>query len=164
MNATDTPVDKKPLAQCSVDEFIKALASAAVLPGAGAAGGVALALAAACAGKAVAITRRHDEGNTLLAYLQTQLADLAASALILAENDALHFRRQLESADPAAASALLHTDLTVLDTCAALDSLLDNNARYIAENMRGDWEAAKALNHACRIIHEGNVQELRERT
>ena len=161
MNPTDLPIEKKPLMHCTVGEFLHVLASDAMLPGAGAAGGMALALAAACAGKAVAITRRHGD-STVLAYLQTQLADLTASALVLAENDALQFKRQLESDDPAEASALLRTDLTILDACSTLDKLLNDNGHHIADNMTGDWNAARALSHACRVIHEENVRGLKD--
>ena len=156
----DTPIETKPLAQCSIEEFLRVLASDAVLPGAGAAAGVALALATACAAKAIAITRRHADSTTL-AYLQTQLTDLTATALVLAENDALQFREQLETADAVAANALLRTDLSMLEACSTLDKLLDDNKQYIANNMTGDWDAARALNRACRVIHEGNIRELK---
>jgi hypothetical protein len=147
----DAPIEKKPLEHCSLGEFLRVLASDATLPGAGAAGGIALALAAACAGKAVAITRHHAD-STALVYLQTQLADLSASALVLAENDALQFKHKLVSSDPAATNALLRTDLTILAACSSLDQLLNDNARCIAGNMWGDWQAAHALSRACRTI------------
>ena len=160
MNATDSPIERKPLQRCSIGEFLDALASDAVLPGAGAAGGVALAMAAACAGKAVAITRRHD-ANAALAELQTELARMTGEALELGQRDALQFKRQLKSDDPAATTALLRTDYTILDACHALERLLQDNRDLIADNMAGDWRAARALLHACRVIHQENVRELK---
>jgi hypothetical protein len=161
MNATeDSPIERKPLQRCSIGEFLDTLASDAVLPGAGAAGGVALAMAAACAAKAVAITRRHDT-NAVLAELQTTLGRMAGEALELGQQDALQFKRQLKSDDPAAATALLRTDYTILDACQALERLLQDNRELIADNMAGDWKAARALLHACRVIHHENVRELK---
>jgi formiminotetrahydrofolate cyclodeaminase len=161
MNGTDSPIERKPLRLCAIGEFVDALASDAVLPGAGAAGGVALALAAACARKAVAITRRHD-ANPLLEELQKQLADLAQEALELGQQDALQFKLTLKSDDPQAATELLRTDYTIIDACQALDRLLQDNRALIADNMAGDWKAARALLHACRVIHNENVRELKE--
>ena len=156
-----SPIERKALRACTIGEFLEALASDAVLPGAGAAGGLALALAAACAEKAVAITRRHD-ANPALQTLQQQLAQLGAEALELGQRDALQFKQQLKSDNPAAATELLRTDYTILDACQALDRLLQDNRGLIADNMAGDWKAARALLHACRVIHTENVRELKE--
>lgn len=160
MNRADSPLERKPLRLCAIGEFLEALASDAVLPGAGAAGGIALALAAGCAGKAVAITRRHD-ANPQLVELQEQLARMTDEALALGHQDALQFKRQLKSDDPGAATALLRTDYTILDACQALERLLQDHRDAIADNMAGDWKAARALLHACRVIHNENVRELR---
>ncbi len=159
MTANDSPIERKPLRLCAIGEFLSALASDAVLPGAGAAGGIALALAAACAGKAVAISRRHDD-TPALAEFQRQLACMAEEALELGQRDALQFKQQLKSNDPEATTALLRTDYTILDACQALDRLLQDNRDLIADNMSGDWKAARALLHACRVIHHENVREL----
>ncbi|MES2626186.1 MAG: hypothetical protein V4628_12960, partial [Pseudomonadota bacterium] len=137
-------------------------ASDAIIPGAGSASGITLALAAACAGKAVAISRRHDADNAVLADLQAQLADLVKSALALAQADALQFKRHLTNESPATGDALLRTDQRILDVCRKLDTLLDDNIHLIAENMAGDWQAARELSHASRVIQEGNVQELKD--
>lgn len=160
MKPDDSLIERKSLHACTLREFLDALASAAVLPGAGAAGGVALALAAACAEKAVAITRRHD-ANPALEELQKQLADLGERALELGQQDALQFKQQLKSNDSEAARKLLRTDYTILDACQALDRLLQDNCDGIAGNMSGDWKAAHALLHACRVIHNENVRELK---
>ena len=154
-----SPIEKKPLQHCAIGEFVDELASDAILPGAGAAGGVALALAAGCAGKAVAVSRKHDS-NPALAGLQIQFARIAQQALALGRQDAIQFKEQLKSDDPQAAVALLRTDYTLLDVCRELDKLLQDNRALIADNMAGDWKAARALLHACRIIHNENVREL----
>lgn len=154
------PPDKKPLKHYTLEDFVAALASDAVLPGAGAAGGMALAIAAGCAGKAVAITRKHQNGDRALERLQQQFERIAEAALALAEHDAIQFKQQLQSDDPAAIDALLRTDCTILDTCRALDALLDQNAHLIAANMTGDWKAARALSDACMFIQLANMREL----
>lgn len=160
MNAADSPIERKPLQHCTVGEFLAQLASASVLPGAGAAGGIALALAAGCAGKAVVITRKHDS-DPALAGLQVQLAKLAQQALELGQKDAIQFKEQLKSDDPAATTALLRTDYTLLDLCRELERLLEDHRELIKDNMSGDWKAARALLHACRVIHNENVRELK---
>lgn len=159
----DSPIERTALNRLTIGEFLEALASDAMLPGAGAAGGVSLALAAACAGKAIAITRRHD-GNPRLVGLQSELAQLAGRALTLGQQDALQFKQQLKSDDPEAAQALLRTDHTLIDACRSLERLLDDNRDLIADNMAGDWKAARALLHACRVIHNENVRELKSET
>jgi formiminotetrahydrofolate cyclodeaminase len=159
MKPKASPIERKPLRDCKLDEFLAALASAAILPGAGAAGGVALALAAACAEKAVAITRKH-AANPALEELQEQLASLGKRALELGQRDALQFKQQLKSNDSEAAQELLRTDYTILDACQALDRLLQDNRDLVADNMSGDWKAAHALLHACRVIHNANVREV----
>lgn len=161
--AADSPIERTALNRLTIGDFLDALASDAILPGAGAAGGVSLALAAACAGKAIAITRRHD-GNPRLVGLQSELAQLAGRALTLGQQDALQFKQQLKSDDPEAAQALLRTDHTLIDACRSLERLLDDNRDLIADNMSGDWKAARALLHACRVIHNENVRELKAET
>jgi hypothetical protein len=160
MAATDSPIECTALTRLAIGDFLDALASDAILPGAGAAGGIALALAAACAGKAVAITRRHD-GHLRLIGLQSDLRQLSGRALTLGQQDALQFKQQIKSDDPNAAQALLRTDHTLLDACRSLERLLDDNRDLIADNMAGDWKAARALLHACRVIHSENVRELK---
>lgn len=160
MSAADSPLESTALKRLTIGDFLDALASDAILPGAGAAGGVALALAAACAGKAIAITRRHD-GNPRLVGLQSELMQLAGRALTLGQQDALQFKQQLKSDEPEAAQALLRTDHTLIDACRSLERLLDDNRDLIADNMAGDWKAARALLHACRVIHSENLRELR---
>ncbi len=164
MKPDNSPIETKALKLCTVGEFLAVLASDAMLPGAGAAGGIALALAAACAGKAVAITRRHDVRSALLANLQMQLTRIAEQALVLAQTDAIQFKQQLVSGDPAASDALLHTGHTILEACRTLDRILCDNEHHIADNMAGDWKAARALSDACLCIHQENVRELKSET
>jgi formiminotetrahydrofolate cyclodeaminase len=158
MKPTVSAIGKKPLQHYTLEAFMAELASEAISPGAGAAGGITLALAAACAGKAVAITRRH-QSDSRLDKLQMQLERITESALSLAELDAQQFRRQLQSDRPAAIHALLHTDYTILDTCRALDALLEEHACLIPDNMVGDWKAARVLSDACLFIQLANVRE-----
>lgn len=164
MKQPESVLERKALERCTLQEFLDALASDAKIPGAGSASGIALALGAACAGKAVAITLRHDADNAGLVKLQTQLAELRELALGLAEDDAFKFKRFLESNNPATADALLRTDRSLLIDCRKLDKLLTDNAALIAANMTGDWDAARALSRASRLIQEANVRELNNDT
>lgn len=160
MSQSESPLDRKSLGRCDLKELLDGLASNAIIPGAGTAGGVALALAAACAGKAVAITLLHDADNRTLNELQQELAALRESALALAEADALLFRQHLKYGDPQVAEQLLRTDHQILSGCRQLDVLLEENAGSINATMRGDWLAAKALITASRLIQQANVREL----
>lgn len=160
MDTPQNPLEKQSLHHCSFQELLDALASDAVMPGAGTAGGIALALAAACAGKAVAITLRHDVDNAELAALKQQFADMKQHALHLAEADALQFQRYLQSANAQTTQALLHTDNKLVDESRRLAQLLDQHEHLIADNMKGDWQAARALGRACLLIEQGNVEEL----
>lgn len=157
-----TPFGGKPLKHFTLEDCVTALASDEAAPGAGAAGGIALALAAACASKAVAVTRAHQAADGVLAKLQTLLEHISKSALNLAEHDAVQFMQQLQSQSPVATNELLRTDYTIVDTCRALDSLLESHAHLIANNMVGDWKAARALNDACLFIQLANVRELKD--
>ncbi len=165
MNHTDSLIENTPLADCTVGELLQVLASDAVLPGAGAAAGIALALAAACAGKAVAITLCHPGQNKetaiTLENLQTRFSELADTALRLARDDALQFKRQLKAENNENETKdLIETDRKIMSTCRKLNDLLNHNEHLIAENMKGDWLAASALCKACQDIHTENLNEL----
>lgn len=159
MHQSQSLLETKSLEHCTLKVLLDALASDAMIPGAGAASGVALALAAACAGKAVAITRRHGDDPDLV-ELQQQLAELRESGLALGETDALLFKQFLESGGPEPEGKLLRTDCRILDNCRALESLLARHEHRIAENMSGDWQAARVLSRASRLIQETNVKAL----
>jgi hypothetical protein len=160
MHQSSSPLENKSLEHCSFQELLEALASDAMMPGAGTAGGIALALAAACAGKAVAISLRHDVDCSELHALQLQFSDLRNGALALAEADALQFKRYLKSNDPVDTDALLNTDSKLVAESHRLDALLRAHEHRIAQNMTGDWQAARALSRACRLIELGNVREI----
>ena len=159
MNDRKTLLDSEPLAHCSLKDFLDALASDAMIPGAGAAGGIALALAAACAGKAAAISRRHAE-ESLLEELEEQLNVLRTKAISLAEADALLFKEHLRQVDNTAGENLRRTDQLIVAGCQELDALLDANRDQIVDTMEGDWQAAKALCLAAKLIQEMNLREL----
>lgn len=160
MDQPTTLLEQKPLPHCSFQELLDVLASDEIMPGAGTAGGIALALAAACAGKAVAITLRHEPACSALLALQHQLSQLRTEALALAEADALQFKHFLKSESPQATEALRSTDTQLVEHSQRLELLLDQHEARIAENMAGDWQAARALSRACRLIEAGNVREL----
>ena len=91
----------------SLDEILAALASRAVAPGAGAAAGVVLALAAACAEKAVVVTRKQQEADPALPAVAVALAGLRAQALRSAADDGLCYMAYARAPGPETARELV---------------------------------------------------------
>ncbi|HWK53918.1 MAG TPA: cyclodeaminase/cyclohydrolase family protein [Hyphomicrobiales bacterium] len=154
MSKAKSPIETKPLEHCTLKVLLDALASDAMIPGAGAASGVAFALAAACAGKAVAITRRHED-QPALAQLQKQLTELRESGLALGEADALQFKQLLESGGPGPEEKLLRTDCRLLDNCPRIGCASDRaRASYCREHA---WRLAGGQGAESRQpAHSGN--------
>jgi hypothetical protein len=167
MSQPDSLIEGTPLESCTVGEFVNVLASDAILPGAGSAAGIALALAAACAGKAVAITLAHQNDKSRssesLEILKTQLTELTDTALKLARDDAIQFKRKMESGNKVNKKRdLLETDKEMMNCCRKLKILLDKNESLIVRNMKGDWLAARSLSNACQDINSENLHELED--
>jgi hypothetical protein len=147
-----------------IGAMLDAVASTEPAPGAGAAGGIALAFGIACARKAVAMTRKHHPDDETLTGLGQRLAGLSDQALAGAEADATAFRAYIHAA------ADERGDL--LDTLIAVDECLvaiGDEARTlllavrtdIYPTMAGDVSAAFALIAAARAVHAACVAESR---
>src|SRR5687768_14637314 len=98
------PTESFNLGESRLIDVVNAIASAQISPGAGAAGAVTLALAAACAGKAVAISLKHRESDVTLLRARQVLDDIAHIALAGADEDASRFEALVRGNDPSAAA------------------------------------------------------------
>jgi hypothetical protein len=143
------------IAEQSLREFVKAIASNEPAPGSGAAAGAALAIGVACARKAVAITMAHGTQSPL-DDAACQLSDMADQALRLGDRDADCFRA-LIGHDENAAEKLVDTGLQLLDLAArAQDCIM---GIHVDPVMRNDLFAAHALIECAVMIVRANLAE-----
>lgn len=151
--------DPATIASLRVDELLARIGSAAVSPGAGAAGTVALALAAACCSKAVSVTLKHrPDDRELLSALST-LSRIAEAALANADRDSAVFEAFIHIKSPAAIQQLVSETETIKGLIDALATVIDKVTGSIRPNMIGDLVAARALVTAAKTIQERNEGE-----
>ena len=148
------------IANCRVEDLLAAIASAHVSPGAGAAGAVALGLAAACLGKALTISLKHRAEDLELRQASDTCAQIARLALMDAERDAVEFARFIHSHSSEDANRLMDTGKAVIALANALETLVNRVETRVAANMRGDLVAARALIGAAHTIHAHNESDL----
>jgi formiminotetrahydrofolate cyclodeaminase len=144
----------------AIEAFIAALASDAVSPGCGAAGAVALALAAACARKAILITAKHRALSQPLRVALPALAQLQETALHEADEDSDGFRKLIRHPDASATEDVRETDSRLLDDCQSLSDIVDSVSGEIHDVAEGDIRAARALLAAAFAIHQFNKATL----
>jgi Formiminotransferase-cyclodeaminase len=149
------------LAAYPLGEVIEAIASDSVAPGAGSAAAVGLALAAACAGKAVAITLKRRPEDMVLQQAREALAQTAHRALHGADEDAARFREFTLEKDAVSAQQLLDSSKRLQHVGRALLAVLDRVEERIDSAVRGDITAARALCAAFREIQSENLAENR---
>ena len=162
-NDREQPVGGRPVgaAERSLTELLTELAAGGISPGAGAAGAITLALAAACAGKAVAISLKHHPQDEALGRARDQLAELRRLALVGADEDGRRFEDFVHSKDTAAADRLLQAGQGLRQLAAALTDLLDVVEARIDAVVAGDLVAARALCAASITIEAENLDENR---
>jgi hypothetical protein len=141
---------------------IEAIASADVAPGAGSAAAVGLALAAACAGKAVAITLKRRPDDAVLARAQNELAGIAHRALRGADEDAARFREFVHEKSASSAHSLVHLGQRLQALGAELLAVLDRLDGCIDSAVVSDIAAARALGAAFGAIQSENLEESEE--
>jgi formiminotetrahydrofolate cyclodeaminase len=140
-------------------DFVSGLGSAAPTPGAGAACAVTLALVAACAAKAFAISARHT-GDDGLDRAATRARAIASMALEGAQRDAADFRGCLKTHDQRA-SAVLKADATALFALAAeLGTLIAERRAQTISSLISDLDAAQQLLQASIDIERRNLAQL----
>jgi len=143
----------KPLADLPMSELTELICSDSVTPGAGAAGALTLALAAACGGKAVSISLKHSDDARLHLGL-TRFQELRRCALREADGDA--------QADAAATDELIDSEERMAQLINALVVAIGEVEPFIRPNMLGDLIAAKSLARAAKTIQMTNEAETKD--
>ena len=151
------------IADLSVKELLAAIGSSHVSPGAGAAGAVALGLAAACLGKAATISLKHRPNNSVLQEAVDTCAHIARLALLDADRDAEEFAQFIRTQSSGAAARLVDTAEALRRVGNALQQLADRLQPHVEVNMLGDVSAARALAEAAEAIHARNENEASNR-
>jgi formiminotetrahydrofolate cyclodeaminase len=149
------------IADCRVQDLLAAIASTQVSPGAGVAGAVALGLAAACLGKAVAISLKHHSDDAELRRAADTCAQVARLALMDADQDAAEFAQFIHSHSREAAERLVDTGEALAKLRNVLVNLAESIEPRIEKNMAGDLLAARALAEAAKAVYAYNETEVK---
>ena len=150
------------IAQTRLEDLINAIGSRQVSPGAGAAGAVTLALAAACTAKAVAISLEHQPGQAVLRRSQLTLESIARFALAVADRDAEAFAAFIKEHTSRAITQVIREGDRNGRLIAVLSEVIEQVAPHIESNMSGDLLAARALTQAAHTIQAANSSEARD--
>jgi len=145
----------------SLEDFLRDLSSDSGRTGSGAAGAIALALGAACAAKAAAITLKHAPDNDQLRKARVQLLEHIDAAIEGSDDDSERFARFLRRRSRLAAESVISTDQKLLERVDELTAILESIDPQIRRNVAGDIVAARALSVAARAIQIENIAELR---
>jgi formiminotetrahydrofolate cyclodeaminase len=141
-----------------MSELTEQICSNSVTPGAGAAGALTLALAAACGGKAVSISLKHSDDAHLRLGL-TRFQQLRRCALQEADGDAEAFAAWVRTQDAAATNDLIDSEERMAHLINALMVAIGEVEPFIRPNMIGDLIAAKSLARAAQTIQVTNESE-----
>lgn len=144
-----------------LSELLAALASDHISPGSGTAGAAAMAFAAACAGKALAISRKHRAADEVALAAQTQLQEIVRKSLERADVDSARFEDFLRHKNQQTARALLEADEQTQALAAELGAVLDRIEPGVHAIVAGDILAARALLKAATRIQERICDENR---
>jgi hypothetical protein len=147
------------IASLRIEELVAHISSSDVSPGAGSAGAVVLALAAACASKAVSVSLKHRPDELELQSALASFAQIAQLALNDADRDSVAFEKFIHDRDSVAVERLVCEGENLGQLIAALASAIDEIEARIRPNMTGDLIAARAMVDAARRIQERNEAE-----
>jgi hypothetical protein len=147
------------IAQTRVEDLIEAISGRRASPGAGAAGAVTLALAAACTAKAVAISLGHQPEDAVLRRSQVTLEAMARFALAGADRDADTFAAFIKEHTSQAITQVIRSGDRLGRLIDVLSDVIEKAAPHIESNMTGDLVAARALTEAARKIQAANSSE-----
>jgi len=145
------------LADRTLGEVLAALASDAASPGSGVAAAVALAFGAACAGKALAISRKHHSASGSFKGAEQRVADLIRRSLERADADARYFEEFIHHKSAQAAGELLCADEKSQCLAHELGEVLDEIEPTIDPVVATDIAAARLLLSAATAI-EARIQ------
>jgi len=155
-SAMNAPIS---IATLRVEDLIAHISSSDVSPGAGSAGAVVLALAAACASKAVSVSLKHRPDELELQSALASFAQIAHLALNDADRDSVAFEKFVQERNSATVERLVCEGENLSRLIAALATAIDEIEARIRPNMTGDLVAARALVGAARCIQERNEAE-----
>jgi hypothetical protein len=147
------------LSDLRITELVDLISSSRISPGAGAAGGVALALGAACAAKAVEISLKHSPHDAHLAAGLPRLQKVRGFALQGADIDSQAFADFITHRSASGATELVDTGEAMAHLIAALFTIIKDVEPYVRSSMAGDLLAAKSLATAARTIQSANEVE-----
>jgi formiminotetrahydrofolate cyclodeaminase len=143
----------------SLSDLLTALASDHISPGSGTAAAAAMGFAAACAAKALAISRKHRAADEVALAAQTQLREIIRDSLQRAEVDSACFEDFLRHKNQQTARALLEADQQTQTLAAQLLVVLDRIEPGVYPVVSGDILAARALLEAAARIQARICEE-----
>jgi formiminotetrahydrofolate cyclodeaminase len=146
------------LADLPMSKLAELICGDSVTPGAGAAGALTLALAAACGGKAVSISLKHSNDTHLRRALE-RFQELCRCALHEADDDAEAFAAWVRSRGAHATDELIQSEERMARLINALLVTIGEVEPFIRPNMAGDLIAAKSLACAAKTIQVTNEAE-----
>ena len=154
------------LSELTLAGFVDAVGQDRPSPGCGGAAAVSLALGAACARKAFAISARHQGGEAELEAAAERCRILSEAAIVGVQRDAVNFEALLKGPRGTDQPALaLEGDAQVLIALATeLRALVERHADAIDARLAGDAAAALALADAFEQIQTRNLMEIEPRT
>src|SRR5581483_67799 len=110
------------------------------------------AFAAACAGKALVISRKHRSPDDAAKVAAARLAELVKRALERADMDSALFERFIHDRSAPAAAELLRADASTQALAHELDTILNEIDAAIHPVVAGDIAAARILLSAASLI------------
>lgn len=146
------------LADLPMSKVTELISGNSITPGAGAAGALTLALAAACGGKAVSISLKHSDDARLHQALN-RFQELCRCALREADDDAEAFATWARHQDAGTTHDLIESEERTARLVNALLVTINEIEPFIRPNMAGDLIAAKALARAAKTIQATNEAE-----
>jgi hypothetical protein len=144
-----------------LSELLANLAGDHISPGSGTAAAAAMGFAAACAAKALAISRKHRAADEVALAAQTQLHEIIRKSLQRADADSACFENFLRHKNQQTARALLDSDQQTQALAAQLLVVLDRIAPGVHPVVSGDMLAARALLEAATRIQAHICEENR---
>ena len=136
----------------TVLNLLTSLASDRISPGSGTAAAAAMAFAAACAGKALAVSRKHRPADVRTTAAEGRLNDIVRRSLERADADSTCFEEFIHRKDPHTARALISADEETQALARELAVLLHEIEPVVHPIMAGDALAARALLEAANRI------------
>jgi hypothetical protein len=147
------------IAQMRVDALIGTIGEKGLAAGAGVAGAVTLALAAACASKAAAVSLEHQPYNDTLRRSQDVLERIGRFALAGADRDAESFATFIKENTLGSVVELLREGGKIIHLIDILSDTLEKVAPQVEPGLAGDVVAARALMEAARQIQLTNSEQ-----